>query len=162
MEEFKVYKRILAFMVTLSILLAAYVAYAVSAPMDSKMKARHMIKRTALVIRAAHKQVAEHKVYTGDLARAVARQKFAKLLFQRGEYIRSMHQTKWARHLAVKAIIANKGQSPAEGKLSSEEEMQTTNGPSEEQLTKELNASMPSEPMKDEALINLKQNIDVE
>jgi len=149
-------------MVTLSILQTSSVGYAVSRPVDSEREARHMIQRTAVVIRAAHKQVTEHKVYTGDLARAVAHQKFAKALFLRGDYIRSMHQTKWARHLAVKAIIANEGQTPAEATLTSQEEMQTANGPPGVQLMKELNASMPSEPMKDEALTNVKLNIDVE
>jgi len=156
------YKGMMAFVVTFSLLLTATVSYAVSVPRDDRMKARHMIKKTAFVIRAAHKQVSEHKVYTGDLARAIAHQKFAKLLFQRGEYLRSMYQTKRARKLAVKAIMANKGKAPADAALTSEEELQTAKGPSEDQLTKELNASMPSEPMKDEAVMNGKLNIDVQ
>jgi hypothetical protein len=143
------------------ILFSAVTGPAIAGPLGKKMAARHMIRRTAAVIQVAHRQVREHKVYTGDLARAVAHQKFARRLFGDGEYVRSIHQTRWARALAVRAIIANRGAEPPEAALTPEEMSETAKGPSEEQLTRELKAAMPSEPEKDEALINVNLDLDV-
>lgn len=155
------YKRMLM-KILLMLLLTVFAGSVNAGPIANRMMARHMIKKTAVVMGIAYKQVREHKVYTGDLARAVGHQRFAKFLFHKGEYLRAMHQTRWARHLAVKAIIANNGREPAQAALSAEEQSLTAKGPSEEQLTKELTASMPSEPMKDEALINGKLDADIE
>jgi hypothetical protein len=128
---------------------------------DRRIIARDMIKRTAFVIRVARRDVNEHRVYTGDLARAIAHQKFAKSLFYDGEYLKAMYQTKWARHLAAKAIIANRGEVPPQANLTSEELSLTANGPSGEQLDRELHAAMPSEPMQDEAAVRLNADVDL-
>jgi hypothetical protein len=154
-------RSVLLAVLSLILFSAAVAGPAIAGPAGKKMAARHMIRRTAVVIRAAHRQVREHKVYTGDLARAVAHQKFARRLFGDGEYVRAMHQTRWARALAVRAIVANKGAEPPEAALTPEEMSETANGPSEEQLTGELKAAMPSEPEKDEALININLDLDV-
>jgi len=130
-------------------------------PDEDRVAARYMIKRTARVIRVAHRQVNEHKVYTGDLSKAVAHQKFARQLFQNAEYTRAMNQTKVARRFAVRAITANKGVVPQEGNFTSGELSMTKNGPSDEQLSRELHAAMPAEPMQDDAVIKLGADIDV-
>ncbi len=149
-------------LVVLSLMLSSALAGpATAGPMGKRMAARHMIRRTAAVIRVAHREVREHKVYTGDLARSVAHQKFARRLFADGEYVRAMHQTRRARALAVRAIVANKGAEPPEAALTPEEMSATANGPSEEQLTRELKAAMPSEPENDEALVNVNLDFDV-
>jgi len=128
---------------------------------ENRIVTRGMIKRTAHVILIAHKEVKEHHIYTGDLARAIAHQKFAKQLFHDGEYLRAMRQTKLARRLAAKAIMANKGAVPVQAKVTAEEESLTANGPSDEQLSKELHVAMPSEPMQDEAVVKTQVDVDL-
>jgi hypothetical protein len=144
-----------------TLLLIAFAGSVFAGTMESRKVAKDMIKRTAFVIRIAHKEVNEHHVYTGDLARAIAHQKFAKQLFHDGEYLRAMHQTKRARRLAAKAIKANRGEVPSQADLTAEELSVTANGPSEEQLAGELHVAMPAEPMQDDAVVKLKIDVDL-
>lgn len=126
-----------------------------------KIIARDMINKTAFVIRVAHRDVNAHHVYTGDLARAIDHQKFARQLFRGSEYLRAMHQTKRARNLAAMAIKANMGEVPSQAYLTEKELSMTANGPSDEQLTRELHAAMPSEPMQDEAVVKFGVDEDI-
>ncbi len=125
---------------------------------DNEFRAKRMIKKTANVIVIAHRHVNEHRNYTGDLARAIQHQKVAVHLYHQGEYIRAMHQTKFARRLAVAAIRANSGSEPEEARFDAEEESITAQGPSEEEMRREAAATVPSEPVKDEAVLRLDVN----
>ena len=131
-------------------------------PMIKKDQARHVIRKTALIIMVAHKKVKEGKVYTGDLARAIAHQKFAIKLFRAGEFYRAIHHSRRARFLAIQAIKANKGAEMAEWKLSKEEESSMENGPKDEELDKNLAKEMPGESMKDEDVINIAPVVDLD
>ncbi len=71
--------------------------------------AHRAIRRTAAVLIYAHKQVKENKVYTGNLARAVRHQRYARFLFKQGKYVRAIHHARRARQLGFLAINANKG-----------------------------------------------------
>ena len=73
-----------------------------------KVHARRVIRRTAVIILEAQKDVRDGKVYTGDLARAVAHQRFARRLYLNGEFLRAMRQSRRARWFAMQAIKANK------------------------------------------------------
>lgn len=74
-----------------------------------RIHAHRAIRRTAVVLIYAHKQVKEHKNFTGDLARAVRHQRYARFLFHQGKYVRAIHHARRARQLAFLAINANKG-----------------------------------------------------
>lgn len=126
-----------------------------------RMKARRVIKRTTIVVMAAHRNVKEGKVYTGDLARSIAHQKFARSLFRRGMYVRAIHHSRRARLLAVMAIKANKGTDVAEAKVDAEEEQLMKNPPSDDELEKELLKEMPNEKMKDEDVVGTSPDIDI-
>lgn len=131
-------------------------------PVAKKIHAHRVIKRTAIVIMAAHKKVKENKNYTGDLAKAIAHQKYARKLYRRGMYLRAIHHSRYARVLAIKAIKANKGAEPAESKFTAEEEELMKNPPSEEVLTAELLKEMPNENMKDEQVVNNAPDVDLD
>lgn len=74
-----------------------------------RMHAHRAIRKTAVVLIYAHKQVKENKNYTGNLARAVRHQRYARFLFHQGKYARAMHHARRARQLGFLAINANKG-----------------------------------------------------
>jgi len=126
-----------------------------------KMKAHRVIKRTAIVILAAHKKVKEGKVYTGDLARSIAHQKFARKLFRKGMYVRAIHHSRRARLLSVLAIKANKGSEIAEAQSTAEEEELMKNSPTDDELEKELLKEMPEAKLKDEDVITTQPDIDL-
>jgi len=69
-----------------------------------------------------------------------------------------MHQTKFARALAVKAIKANSGREPEEAAVDADEASLTAQGPSEEEMRKEAMAAMPAEPARDEDVLRLDTN----
>ncbi len=126
-----------------------------------KMKAHRVLRRTAVVIVAAHKQVKEGKVYTGDLARAIAHQKLARKMFRRGMYARAIHHSRRARLLAAIAYKANKGAAEMqEAKLNAEEEELMKNAPSDDELEKELLKEEPQASLKDEDVIKTEPDVD--
>ncbi len=130
-------------------------------PVAKKIHAHRVIRRTAVVIIHAHKKVKETKNYTGDLARAIAHQKFARKLYRRGMYLRAIHHSRLARLYAIKSIKANKGTDPAEASFTPEEEELMKSGPSEAELTQELLKEMPGEPTKDEDVVNTAPDVDL-
>jgi hypothetical protein len=154
------YKKVLLLVLSM-LLLIAFTGPVFAGYLENRIAAKNMIRRTAFVIRVARRDVNEHRVYTGDLARAIAHQKLAKKLFADGEYMRAMHQTKWARHLAKKAIYANKGVVPGEANLTTEELSLTANSPSGEELDRDLHTAMPTEPTQDEAVLKFKSDEDI-
>lgn len=143
------------------LMLTAFTAFTTPELGIKKDQARHVIRKTAVVIMVAHKKVKEGKVYTGNLARAIAHQKFAIKLYRAGDYFRAIHHSRRARFLAIEAIKANKGAEMTEWKMSKEEEESMANGPKEEELDKNVAKEMPGEPTKDEEVIGAQPAVDL-
>ncbi|MGL5888528.1 MAG: hypothetical protein ACRC3B_01505 [Bacteroidia bacterium] len=120
-----------------------------------KVHARRVIRRTAIVIVSAQKKVKENKVYTGNLARAVAHQRYARKLYLQGRYLRAMHHSRRARQLAILAIKANKGTETADMTYNKEdEEIMNAEPVSDKELSDELDKEMPNQPTKDEDFVD--------
>jgi hypothetical protein len=120
-----------------------------------KVHARRVIRRTAYVILAAQKKVKENKNYTGDLARAIAHQRYARKLYFQGKFLRAMHQSRRARYFAVLAIQANKGTETADMKLDQEDEAIMNDSPaSDADLDKELETASPGYSQKDQDFVD--------
>jgi hypothetical protein len=120
-----------------------------------KVHARRVIRRTAYVIVHAQKKVKENKNYTGDLARAIAHQRYARKLYFQGKFLRAMHQSRRARHFAILAIQANKGTETADMKLDPEDEGVMNDSPaSDAELDKELEAASPGYSQKDQDFVD--------
>ena len=113
-----------------------------------RIAARKCIKRTTVVLMHAHKKLKEHKVYTGNMAKAVRHQRYARFLFRQGKFLRAIHQSRRARQLAFLVIQANKGTVEKDMELTSEEK--PAGAPTDEELEKELPAD--AENMTDEKL----------
>lgn len=129
--------------------------------LKARAAAKRVIKGTAVVIYKAHKAVKKNKVYTGNLAKAIAHQKFARKLYREGKYHRAIHHSRRARILARMALKANKEADNDNEKLSKDDQEFAKNPPSDAELEKELMQNMPSEPMKDEEVINSEPDVDL-
>ena len=150
---------------SLLLLLVAFISFGsaeVFAQPALRGKANRVLRRTNVVILVAHKSVKEGKVYTGELARSIAHQKYARILFRRGMYLRAIHHSRRARLLAVIAIKANKGSEVNEAKMTTEEEELMKNSPSDEELEQELLKELPNEKMKDEDVIGAEPDVDLQ
>jgi hypothetical protein len=127
-----------------------------------KIAAHRVLVKTAFVIHHAYKKVKENKVYTGNLARAIRHQKYARILYRKGMYLRAMHQSRRARYFALLAIKANKGEETSDMNFSKEDEaMMKNNAPSDADLDKEVDENMKNEPTKDEDVINTEPDVDL-
>ncbi|MCA6364885.1 MAG: hypothetical protein IM638_17775 [Bacteroidetes bacterium] len=120
-----------------------------------KVHARRVIRRTAAVILVAQKKVKENKVYTGNLARSIAHQRYARRLYLQGRYLRAMHHSRRARQLAILAIKANNGTETADMTYNKEdEEIMNAEPVSDKELDDELDKDMPNQPTKDEDFVD--------
>lgn len=120
-----------------------------------KVHARRVIRRTAIVIQHAQQKVKENKVYTGNLARAVAHQRYARRLYLQGRYLRAMHHSRRARQLAILAIKANKGTETDDMTYNKEDEDIMNSEPvSDKELDDELAKEMPNQSNKDEDFVD--------
>lgn len=109
-----------------------------------KDKARNVINRTAIVLYAAHKATAAHKVYTGNLQRALVHQKIAIKLYYEEKFGKAIAHSIRARELAIRHILTNNEQVPQGFEVLPEERI-----PMDENTNRELD---------DEAATFLKQN----
>ena len=127
-----------------------------------KIAAHRVLVKTAFVIHHAYKKVKENKVYTGNLARAMRHQKYARILYRQGKYVRAMHQSRRARYFALLAIKANKGEETDDMKFSKEDEASMSkNAPSDADLDKEMEQAMKNEPTKDEDVMGAEPDVDI-
>lgn len=74
-----------------------------------KNRAEKVIKRNFPVLMHARKTVRKGKNYTGDFAKAVAHQRYARKMYNRNRYMLAIHHGRRARVLAFKSIEANNG-----------------------------------------------------
>lgn len=126
-----------------------------------RVKSKRVLRRTAVVMLAAHADLKRGKVYTGDFARAVRHQRYAVFLWRRGFYARSIHHSRRARMLAINVIQANKGTVQPSYKMDKEEDSLSKNTPSDSQLDTDLkndtefSKNAPATSDKDEDFINI-------
>jgi hypothetical protein len=121
-----------------------------------KANAKRVIAVTQVVIHKTKKAVKENKVYTGNLAKAIRHQRFARKLFAQGKYIRAMHQSRRARYFAKLAYAANKGADSDDMNFSKEDDdLMNTNPVNDTDLDNEMMKDDPNGPTKDEDVVGL-------
>lgn len=126
-----------------------------------RMKARNVIRKTGVVIHKAQHIVKKHGAYTGNLAKSIAHQRYAKKLFLRGNFLRSIHQSLHARKLALLAIKANRQPVLTEWEFDKDEQTYSRTSPSDELLQSEMKKEMPGASEKDEEYLeDLLKDID--
>lgn len=126
----------------------------------AKEKALNVLMRTNRVIGFGHMAVKRGHVYTGDLAKAVRHERFAKKLYLEGMYHKAILHSRRARLLAMEAIKANRVKPTSDCSVTTEENEMMGNSVSDQDLDKELDDSKAPE-LKDEDLIN-NNNLDID
>lgn len=139
-----------------------------SGPPALRIKSKRVVRRTAIVLFAAQNSLKQGKVYTGNFAKAVRHQRYARFLWRRGFYLRAIHQSRVARLFALSVIKANKGVAQASYNFDNEENGLMKNAPSETQMEtemsgdKEYQQAYPNQSAKDEDFLDAVGDIDLE
>jgi hypothetical protein len=156
--------RIFTFLFTCTILLVSFSDNAFAAKNyavkfdKSELKAptaKFLIK-TSKAIQAAYTQLQSSKIFTGDLARAVAHQRHALELFKAGLFQRAAYHSKMARQFAVRSLQANKA-SATNFDVAQDEKSLFTNGSTllnDSELENELKKKMAGKAFSDQEFIN--------
>ena len=137
----------------------------VSAQPRLRFKANKVVRKTAVVIVAAHHQLKINKHFTGNFAKAVAHQRFAKRQYVRGNFRSAIHHSRRARMLALTVIRDNKGTAKKEWEFSPDENNASAgkDNPTDAQLDSELMKENPNLTFSDEELVDaVIDDIDVE
>jgi len=103
-----------------------------------KESAKKFLNRTHMIIGYAKEVVSQHKVYTGDLAKACTHQKLARELFKEGKFKGAVYHSHRARVLAFEAIKANKSRPKPEMQLTEAEQEMVKDIPIAAQLDAEV------------------------
>lgn len=136
----------------LLITLISLSAFATQPPAVERQKALNVLLRTNRVIGVAHMSVKRGKVYTGNLAKAVRHERYAKKLFNQGNYHRAIVHSRKARLFAVEAIKANKVKPTSDCTITPEEGQLAGTAPSDQELEDEMAKEEPE--VKEEDLVN--------
>ena len=153
-----------AFVFTLALLLSGVFSELTARP-GMRFKANRVIRKTAMVLHAAGKQLKLNKHFTGNFARAVAHQRFAKRQYMRGNFVSAIHHSRRARMLAFMVISDNNGGAPPqEWEFTPEEKASAgKDNPTDAQLDNELMKDNPNLKFSDEELMDAAlDDIDVE
>lgn len=132
-----------------------------------RVKSKRVLRRTAMVLMAAHNDLKTGKVYTGNFARAVKHQRYARFLWKRGFFVRAIHQSRRARILALSVINANKGAIKTDYNFDKDESALMKNAPSDSSLDDEMSKdkdfqqAYPGQSAKDEDFLGEVGDIDL-
>ena len=129
-----------------------------------RLKTNRVLKRTAVVILAAHHQLKINRHFTGNFARSVAHQRFARRQYALGNFRRAIFHSRRARLLALTVLRDNKGALKKEYEFSAEENPPPAkDNPTDAQLDEQLTKDNPNQTFMDEDLVDkILDDIDVE
>src|SRR5436190_11508038 len=142
-----------ALLFTLSLLLTGVFSEVTAQP-RMRFKANKVIRRTAIVLHAAHKQLKINKQFTGNFAKAIAHQRFARRQYMRGNFRSAIHHSRRARMLARMVIQDNKGMPPKEAEFTGDENAGGKDNPTDTELDAELIKDNPNLKFSDEELMD--------
>jgi len=129
-------KYVICFWLSMALLSLSVIPVSAAAPLV-RTDARHVISRSAVVIAAAQKAAKLGNQYMG-LGKAVAHQRFARILFRNGYYFRAIAHSLRARALAVEVIRLNKAAIVEEAALDQKEQNYTPKLPSDKDLDQKV------------------------
>lgn len=118
--------------------------------------ARHVFRRTALVIVTAQKAAREGKQYVG-LGKSIAHQRFARQLYKEGFYFRAVTHSLRARTIAIQVIRRNKAELIKEATLDKIENIYYQKMPPNEHLDRQVAQNSD----KDESAVDIDIEIEI-
>jgi hypothetical protein len=151
------------FLVALLCLGASTASFAQKKKVDAKQPAttvivadqprtKNFLLKTNRFTGHTHRAVFNTKKFTGNLGQMVRYERYAKKLYEAGNYQEAIYFSKRARQYGLAALAANSAIATSDGKFSTEEETIAAGMPSEEELEKRITAS-GSTPLTDESLM---------
>ena len=120
----------------------------------TRERSRRYLRRTNLAVLSAQRHVKRGKNYTGDFARSVRNQRYARRLFRRGMYRKAVFYSRRSRLFAYAAIRANKGKVGADIADEKGDEELYDGIPADTELDIELDKEMGKATSTDEQLLN--------
>jgi hypothetical protein len=124
-----------ALLVLCMLTLAASNASAIRVSRDAS---KTLLDRTNMVLLAAQAELKAGQVYTGNLAKAIAHQRYATELWVQGNFTDAIYHSRRARILALSVINLNNGVVKADYDFNKEEQRYIRQTPHDEQLDKVL------------------------
>lgn len=124
-----------AAMLVLCLTISAANASAIRVSRDAS---KYLLDRTNLVLLAAQAELKAGQVYTGNLAKAIAHQRYATSLWVDGNYADAVNHSYRARVLALSVINVNNGIIKAAYDFDKAEQRYIKSAPHDEQLDKVL------------------------
>lgn len=125
---------------------------AATAVVADQPRTKNFLLKTNRFTGHTHRAVFNTKKFTGDLGQMVRYERYAKKLYESGNYQEAVYFSKRARQFGSSALAANSAIPTSDGKFSAEEETITTNMPSEEELEKRITDAGYA-PVSDESLM---------
>lgn len=125
---------------------------AATAVVADQARTKNFLLKTNRFTGHTHRAVFNTKKFTGDLGQMVRYERYAKKLYESGNYQEAVYFSKRARMYGSAALAANSAIATSDGKFSAEEETITTGMPSDEELEKRL-TDAGSTPLTDESLM---------
>ncbi len=103
---------------------------------------QQLIRKSGLVIHAAHKSFIAHGVSTGNLAKSIEHQRYAIQLFTSGNISQATYHSAYARTLGFQVYEANTGQVLKNLSFTAEENALIMNSPSHTELDKVISPEL--------------------
>lgn len=133
---------------------------AATAVVADQPRTKNFLLKTNRFTGHTHRAVFNTKKYTGDLGQMVRYERYAKKLYESGNYQEAVYFSKRARQYGNAALAANSAIATSDGKFSAEEETITTGMPSDEELEKRI-TDAGFTPLTDESLMAGNLGIDI-
>ena len=141
-----------ALIITLFIILAGFFQTEAATAVE-KARAKAVLVKTNTALGVTHMTIKRTRKFSGKLGLAVKHERYAKKLYEAGNYDKAVLHSLFARKIATEAMGENGAKTNTLFTYSPEEKGFLANSPSDEDLKKEALADDPKE-IKDEDLMN--------
>ncbi len=128
-------------------------------PLLEQSKAKLIIMKTNRAIGVAHMTVKKTRKFTGKLSQSVAHARFAKKLYEKGDFDKSAQHSLYARKLATEVMKENNAKTGSDYLYSTDENAILSTSPTAEELANDVKMS-DSISLDDEKL--MVGNLDIE
>lgn len=129
----------------LSGLVLSLFSFSVNAQPYLKSRAQQFIIKSAQIIKESHKYIGdiETQKLDGTFDRAVKQQRYARVLFERGEYLNAIHHSDYARRLAFNVYHIKNDFKPKAWEYSANEKSSLQNIPMNNTLDARIEEANP-------------------
>ncbi len=147
-------------LITTLFLFLTYLVSITDATAVDKVRAKAILIKTNNAIGITHMTVKRTRKFSGKLGLAVKHERFAKKLYEAGNFDKAVQHSLFARKCATEAMQENSAKTNTLFILSTEEKTILAGSASDDDLKKEANADNSTD-IKDEELMNGNLNLEI-